>query len=97
MLFDYQKPEYKSKSWDLYDLWSGVSFDEPDADNDLNLVEGSPFSQTLGNITVAPHQTKLFRMVPSNETSSSTKRSDGVYLRGRNVRGLELVNAPFAM
>jgi len=85
--------------WNLYDLWAGVNFDQPDGQqSNATLVQGSPFTDSLGNITVAPHQTKLFRMTPVNSSTTSTMdsrsyqdQSDDYYLGRRSVRGAQLI------
>lgn len=71
--------DLKDDAWNAYDLWKGVDFSkDPSKEEEVGIeqmkVGDRPFKGSLGEVTVAKHGIKLFKLTPAGSGSGSSQQ-----------------------
>ncbi|SPC61831.1 probable alpha-galactosidase [Ustilago sp. UG-2017b] len=71
--------DLKDDAWNAYGLWKGVDFSkDPCKEEEVGMeqmkVGGRPFKGSLGEVTVAKHGNKLFKLTPAGSGSGSSQQ-----------------------
>ncbi|KAJ1596549.1 hypothetical protein NDA11_007507 [Ustilago hordei] len=89
------REDLKDDAWNAYDLWKGVDFSkDPSKEEEVGIeqikVGDRLFKGSLGEVTVAKHGIKLFKLTPAGSGSGSSQQRRS----GRD--GLDQVTREFA-
>lgn len=85
---DQTQRDLREKSWDSYDLWKGVDFENAIIPDELEKEQGSPFSKSFGDIEVEGHSIKIFKIAQEGTNGKGTSAAER---KKRNLEDAETV------